>query len=61
MVRKSLLIALLDGAPLRAEGFVLCEGEEALQLCQILQPDRLLDLERFRDERAQFGVALQRG
>ena len=26
MVRKPLLIALLDGAPLRTEGLVFCEG-----------------------------------
>lgn len=58
VVRKPLLVALLDGGPLLAELGILGEVEQALELVEVLEPDVLLELERLGDEVTEFGVAL---
>ena len=55
---QTLLISLLDSSPRSAESLVCRERKKTLQLGQVFQPNALFQLEGFRDECAQFGVAL---
>lgn len=58
MLRKTLLIALLDRGPFLLERRVVRVLEQTLELVQVLQEVRLRDLQCLLDERAQLRVTL---
>lgn len=47
MVSEALLVTLLDRRPLISELLILNVLEETLELCEVLEPDTLVQLQRF--------------
>lgn len=58
ILRKALLVALLDRSPLLPEGRVFGVLEQALNFRELLEPGRLRHADRVRDELGQARVAL---
>ena len=58
VLRKTLLVRLLDRDPLLLEQRVVDVLQEALELEQVAQPHFLLNAERLRDQLAEARVAL---
>ena len=59
MMRKTLLVPLLDCRPFLSEFPVLCKGEKSFELVQVLQPDRLGRFESLGYECGELRVALR--